>query len=437
MIGAFAFVLVGIFFTVEPAQADSTICTSDSYSMCVDAGYTDHGYSAHSTSSYWTMYPGHNCTNYAAYVEQQLGAPPSLTTNLGDADTWDNNAPANGATVNQSPTVGSVAQWEDGPLAPIGGHVAIVEAVTSTSITISEDNYDVGPFTWRVISTGSSGWPNHFIHFPGVTTDTDGDGTPDSSDVMPAIPGPSNNRGAPIVTSNLAGDFNGDGKKDIAVFYNYGNDQTKIFVFYGTGGGGFASPVAVWDSGIGNWDWTAMKPVVGDFNGDGISDIAVFYDYGGTQTKIWTFFGSTSGAFANPTLEWDSGVGNWEWTRTMPLVGDFNGDGKTDVAVLYNYGGATSTLFMFTGNGTGTLLAPQVAWSSGAGNWDWTLTKPDVGDFTGDGIVDIAVVYDSNDANGESKVFEFVGTNSGTFANPGVEWDSGLHNWDWSRSLVP
>lgn len=140
--------------------AGSSLCSSTDYNVCIDAGYSDHEYGAHSGSSYWNMAAGHNCTNYVAYVEIRNGVTASTH---GDAKDWDNNAPSS-VPVNVVPAVGAVAQWEAGPLRP-SGHVAYVEAVNADgSITISQDNWD-GPFGWELIPLGSANWPQHFLHF--------------------------------------------------------------------------------------------------------------------------------------------------------------------------------------------------------------------------------------------------------------------------------
>ena len=60
-----------------PALADTVLCSGASYSTCTNAGYTDHGYGANSGNSYWQIDPGHNCTNYAAYVEQTVNGAPT------------------------------------------------------------------------------------------------------------------------------------------------------------------------------------------------------------------------------------------------------------------------------------------------------------------------------------------------------------------------
>ncbi len=363
---------------------------------------------------------------------------------MGNATLWDNTIAAHiswGYTINGTPAVGSIAQWEGDDANPNSspGHVAYVEAVSGNTITVSEDNVILGgvpSYRWRTITT-TGDWPTRFLHIKDVsgtsTADTDSDGTADGVDVLPTIAGPVSNRGVPIQTSKLGGDFNGDGKQDIALFYSYAGSTTNIFVLYGTGSGNFASPSLAWSSGTGGWDWNNTKPVVGDFNNDGVSDIAAFYGYATGQVKLWVFSGSTTGSFSTPTVKWDSGTNNWEWNRIQPLVGDFNGDGKQDVTVFYDYTG-TSRLFTLLGDGAGNFATPIESWYSGLGNWQWQNTKPVTGDFNGDGKTDIMVFYAYS--GDQTKVWGFFGTSTAVFADPTVRWDSGAGNLAWDR-LIP
>ncbi|GAA0388604.1 hypothetical protein GCM10010357_06600 [Streptomyces luteireticuli] len=239
----------------------------------------------------------------------------------------------------------------------------------------------------------------------------------------------------------VAGDFNGDGKSDVGVLYDYGKtdsgNRAALWTFT-SNGGGFNSPKQVWDSStdpVKSWNWAASKPVVGDFNGDGRADVGVLYDYGrtgsGNRTGLWTFT-STGGGFASPKQAWDSGSESWNWTASKPVAGDFNGDGRADIGVLYDYGRAGSGnrtgLWTFTSGGSG-FGKPRLVWDSSTDpvkSWNWTVSEPVAGDFNGDGRADLAVMYDyGNAANGRNRTALWSFTGRGTdFAAPQVNWDS-------------
>ncbi|MEI7903200.1 MAG: FG-GAP-like repeat-containing protein, partial [bacterium] len=124
-----------------------------------------------------------------------------------------------------------------------------------------------------------------------------------------------------------AGDFNGDGKDDLIYFVRSakgGDREGNVFVALSTGSG--FSPKSRWH------DWFCVRneiPLVGDFNGDGKDDIAAFTrnEYPGVVSKVWVALSNGSG-FGTPAV-WAQGfcLGN-----EVPLAGDFDGDGYCDVA---------------------------------------------------------------------------------------------------------
>ncbi len=147
---------------ISPSAATTYLCSG--YSSCRSAGYSDAGYGAVSSTMYWRMYSGHNCTNYAAYRVIKAGGPATRPwTGGGNASEWGLRM---ASITDQVPNVGAIAWWgrySNG--SGSAGHVAYVERVVSpTEIVISEDSWG-GTFHWRRILKSSGRWPTGFIHF--------------------------------------------------------------------------------------------------------------------------------------------------------------------------------------------------------------------------------------------------------------------------------
>ncbi|WP_170047562.1 FG-GAP repeat domain-containing protein, partial [Couchioplanes caeruleus] len=150
----------------------------------------------------------------------------------------------------------------------------------------------------------------------------------------------------------------------IRAFYDYSGSATRLFTF-GKLGGPAASETQNWDSSAGNYDAARSKPVAGDFDGNGVQDIAAFYDYGNGHTKLFLFSDVDNGT--GPRQVWDSGHGNWESARASYVAGDFDGDGRAEIGAFYDYGNAQTKLFVYD-DVTGTPTARVVS-DSKVGNW--------------------------------------------------------------------
>jgi len=188
--------------------------------------------------------------------------------------------------------------------------------------------------------------------------------------------------------SIAVGDFNSDGIPDLAVT---SVDQNIVTILLGNGDGTFSSNVPNLNTGS-----TPQSVAVGDFNGDGIPDLAVV-----NSDSVLIFIGNGNGTFS-PTATSPS-------TGTGPIdvaVGDFNSDGKFDLAVT---NGVSGTVTILLGNGDGTFQEMRPSPTTGG--------SPDglaIADFNGDGIADIAVANYSGELNGKAVVV-LLGVGDGTF----------------------
>jgi hypothetical protein len=167
------------------------------------------------------------------------------------------------------------------------------------------------------------------------------------------------------VSSNVAvGDFNGDGKPDLAVC-NLGANTVSILL---NNGDGTFQPHVDYPAGTG-----PTSIVTGDFNGDGVLDLAILDSNG-----IFVLLGNGNGTFNQ---------GNQAYTLFgyAIVAGDLNGDAKLDLAVTSGEAATQGTIFILRGNGDGT-FQEAVGYADGQ---EYGL--PSVSDLNGDGKLDLIV----------------------------------------------
>lgn len=257
-------------------------------------------------------------------------------------------------------------------------------------------------------------------------TDSDGDGVVNSSDACTLMPGAATNRGCRMDGHTVSGNFYGDSKTDAVTFYDYGSDNLGAFLLKGSSAG-LSKPDILWTTGTGQWTWSSSYFVAGNFNGDGWTDVVGFYDYGNSKLGAFLFAGNGNGV-SQPVHLWTTGNNAWGMGSAKYVVGNFYGnDGVDDIMAFYGYSGDNMGVFVFPGNGNGI---DQVVgeWTTGPNAWNVKSAEFVAGNFAGnDGYTDVMALYDYG--NNNLGAFVFAGS-SGNLGQPQGQWTTGPNGWN-------
>jgi hypothetical protein len=370
------------------------------------------------------------------------------------------------------PSFATPVYYNSYPTTPAGNDQIVIADVNmdgKPDIVLGADDHDFGAWVGNVwYGDGTGNFPTKVNLGTGnlAVADFDGDGKPDmasyavginsgSGFILIEFPNSGKSYVKTLVSSGTASvlplDINGDGKLDIVL----AGHTTTILFGDGTGaftvGKSYAAPGTFYtvrkgaagidlvyttpagfytlhNDGKGVFDglpsiYFTDSPVIGDFNGDGLTDIAGAESAGG----VYSIFGHGDGTFTFPT-----GTPALPYS-SLPVRADFNGDGIPDV-VYVNQADTESPVFSCC---SGSMLG------SAKGNADHTFTSifnygnigsaspvssysyPRgivAGDFNNDGKLDVAISYNDTVIHNRSALVIVQGNGDGTFAWDGSYW---------------
>ena len=215
------------------------------------------------------------------------------------------------------------------------------------------------------------------------------------------------------------GDFNGDGRDDLLV---HNGNSLQIFR---SNGSRLDIVFSATERVPGSWQFTAGDQFfVGDFNGDGKQEVAIYNATNWAIPYLGLLADDGSGGL-HLIARYDGSMPGWQFSlHDRFLVCDFDGDGKKDLVVFYGVDWAFPYLAMLRSNGTSFHVAHRYDGTLPS----WQMTSGDqfyVGDFDGDGKQDLFVF------NGSNWVYPYLGMlrSTGSGWTMSHRFDNVLPSW--------
>ncbi|MGW5775027.1 FG-GAP-like repeat-containing protein [Streptomyces sp. NPDC003863] len=207
------------------------------------------------------------------------------------------------------------------------------------------------------------------------------------------------------------GDFSADGREDVIARESA---TGKLWLYPGTGTGAVGTRKLI---GSGGWNAMDKLTAFGDLTSDGRSDLLAVEKSTG---KLWLYPSTSTGTLGARKL---IGSGGWNAMNALVGAGDLNGDNRADLVARE---ASTGKLWFYPGTAAGGVGSRVLI---GSGGWNVMATFLSVGDYNADGRNDLATITNSNYVSAECRgvgcLLLYTGKGTGAY-NAGVPEDG---NW--------
>jgi len=229
------------------------------------------------------------------------------------------------------------------------------------------------------------------------------------------------------VQAILGGTFRQNGPATILTVYQYDSFHVRVHAFESTGSAfAYTGNLGVFDTGVGQYDATRARFMVGRFTRSGGPDqVGAFYQYPNFRVRLHVLDPGPTGALA-AVNGWngvyDSGEGQYDLAKASLSAADADGDGRSDVFSLYSYADGSAKLHVFNGAAgyradfAGAATVPSGVVCAGASGFVG-------GDWDGDKRTDAAVLTFVAGAGTKTSVFQNAGTSYRVTAATDVRCD--------------
>ncbi|MFI5730674.1 RICIN domain-containing protein [Kribbella sp. NPDC051587] len=232
----------------------------------------------------------------------------------------------------------------------------------------------------------------------------------------------------PSTSPPAPADVNGDGRSDLTFALDQGFGRTAAWTLLATSSG-FTSGTVTWDSGLsGGFQLSKSRVVTGDFDGDRRTDLAVLRDEPGGVVGLYLASSDGNRFVTQNNPIWRSAPKAWTVGTVRILAAEVTGDTKTDLIVQINTGNGGWKVMVHPG---GNLSAPVQWLQTAAASGDWSLSRPVLADVDGDGKADLVNLKNLGGCRTVGEVYRSTGTG---FAAAAQWYDSGAGGYCWDKS---